>query len=252
MLIKFCKFVIVGGSAALITFGLTWLFTEKFHLWYMGSLVIATGIAMAWNFTFSNYWTFAVKNRTPKDADYEWFAYYHGNPIQRWWKRQIAKTVWKFVPHSSKLLDIGCGSSPIIGHYQKAIGIDKNEDKIRFMREKFPDNSFIPLDNTEGFKNNSFDYVLCVEVIEHSKEPEKLIKEIARVTKIYGNVVIATPDYSKILWHIAEKFTPYKDEHCSKFTKGILEEMCRKHKLIPVKSKYIAGCDLCEQFVRAE
>ena len=248
MLTKFIKFCIVGGTGALITFGVTWLLTEEVGLWYMGSLVIATLIAMTSNFLFNNYWTFAVKTRTPDDADYDYFAFYHGNPIQKWWKRKIAKTVWEWIPNSSKLLDIGCGSSPIIGKYKRAIGIDKNDDKIRFMREKYPDNMFVTIANTEGFKDNSFDYVLCIEVIEHSKEPEKMIKEISRMLKVYGKAIIATPDYSRILWHIAEKFTPYKEEHCAKFTKGILEEMCRRNGLIPSEFKYIAGCDLVELY----
>lgn len=252
MLVKFIKFAIVGGTGAIITWGLTWLFTEKAGFWYMGSLVIATFVAMVSNFLFNNYWTFAVKTRTPNDADYEWFAFYHGNPVQKWWKRNIAKTVWEWIPHSSKLLDIGCGSSPIIGHYKRAIGIDKNDSKIKFMREKFPDNFFVSMNSTDKFKNNSFDFVLCIEVIEHSKEPEKIISEISRVTKAYGRAIIATPDYSKKLWHIAEKFTPYKEEHCTKFTKELLEEMCRKHKLLPSRFVYVAGCDLVEEFVKAE
>jgi ubiquinone/menaquinone biosynthesis C-methylase UbiE len=240
----------VGGTGAVITFGVTWLLTEKFGLWYMGSLVIATAIAMTSNFLFNNYWTFAVKPRTPSDADYEWFAYYKGNPIQRWWKRSIAKIVWEWIPNSSKLLEVGCGSSPLIGRYKRAIGIDKNEDKIKFMREKFPDNNFIPMDTTEGFKSSSFDYVLCIEVIEHLSAPEKMVTEISRVLKTGGIAVIATPDYSRILWHIAERFTPYKEEHCAKFTRGILEEMCRKHNLIPVQHRYVAKCDLIEQFIK--
>lgn len=249
-LVKYLKFAIVGGTGALITFGLTWILTEIAGLWYMGSLVIATIIAMTSNFLFNNYWTFAIKPRTPDDADYEWFAFHKGNPIQRYWKRAIANAVWEWIPHSSRLLDIGCGSSPIIGKYKRAIGIDRNNDKVRFMRNKYPDNQFINMSSTEAFKDNSFDYVLCIEVIEHSREPEKMIIEISRVLKHNGIVVIATPDYSRILWHIAERFTPYKEDHHAKFTRGILEEMCRRHKLAPVQHRYIAKCDLVEEFVK--
>jgi ubiquinone/menaquinone biosynthesis C-methylase UbiE len=252
MLIKFIKFCIVGGTGAIITFGLTWLLTEELDLWYMGSLVIATIVAMTSNFLFNNYWTFSTKLRNPSDADYEWFAFYHGNPVQKWWKQSIAKIVWNWIPNSSKLLDIGCGSSPVIGHYSNAIGLEKNEDKVMFMRKRFPKNSFINMDTTQNLHSNSFDYVLCIEVVEHSKEPEDIIKEISRLLKVYGTCVIATPDYSKILWHIAEKFTPYKDEHITKFTRESLEEMCKKYKLVPNRFRYVAKCDLVEQFTRIE
>ena len=250
MIIKLCKFMLVGGTGALITFGLTWIFTEKLGLWYMGSLVIATIVAMVSNFLFNNYWTFAVKTRQPSDADYEWFAYYQGNPIQRWWKRSIAKTIWDWIPDSSNLLEIGCGSSPTIGKYNGATGIDINEDKIKFMQSKFPQNEFVKTDTTKDFKSNSFNNILCIEVVEHLKEPEKVISEISRMLKCYGMAVIATPDYSKKLWHVAEMFTPYKDEHCYKFNRERLEKMCQTYNLVPLKYKYVAKCDLVEIFLK--
>jgi len=252
LLTKFIKFATVGTTGAIITFGLTWILTEKLGLWYMASVAIATIVAMVSNFLFNNYWTFAVKPRTPSDADYEWFAYYHGNPIQRWWKRSITKTIWDWIPDSNCLLELGCGSSPTIGRYNGAIGIDINEDKIKFMQSKFPQNEFIKTDTTKDFKSNSFNYVLCIEVVEHLKEPEKVISEISRLLKVYGTAIIATPDYSKKLWHIAEMFTPYKDEHCTRFTRESLETLCKEYKLRPIKYSYIAGCDLVEQFVRVE
>lgn len=248
MLTKYIKFCVVGGIGALITFGVTWLFTEKVGLWYMGSLVIATLIAMTSNFFLNNYWTFSTKIRTPNDADYEWFAFYNGNPIQKWWKQSIAKTIWNWIPNSSTLLDIGCGSSPIIGKYKKAIGIDKNESKLNFMREKFPESTFINAYNTSIFSDEHFDYVLCIEVLEHLKDPERTIMEISRIAKVNGRIVIATPDYSSWLWKIAELFTPYKEEHVYKFTKEKLEDMCQKYNLTPIDYKYIASCDLVEEF----
>ena len=63
-----------------------------------------------------------------------------------------------------------------------------------------------------------------------------------------GKIIIATPDYRRFLWRIAEFFTPYKDEHISKFNKRNLEAICLKHGLRPVKHKYIATCDLIEMF----
>lgn len=42
-------------------------------------------------------------------------------------------------------------------------------------------------------KDNQVDVVLCLDVIEHIKEDEKMIKEISRVLKTGGKVVLTTP-----------------------------------------------------------
>jgi hypothetical protein len=239
---RFIKFCIVGGSGALITFGITYLLTEYYHLWYILSMVIAVAIATVWNYNFNLLWTFKVlvDFRSP---GYEWESFYNGNPIQKWWKQSIAKTVWEWIPSNETLLDVGCGSSPIISKYSKATGIDTNYDKLKFMQTKLKDlqfYGFIP------FKPETYENVICIEVLEHLNNPEELIKEIsARVIK---KVVIATPDYKKPMWSIAEKFTPYKEDHKTKLNRELLESICLKYNLHPVKFRYIAGCDLVELF----
>jgi len=246
---KFIKFCIVGGTGALETFGITWLLTERFGLWYMASMVFAVAFATISNFTLNTVWTYRL-GKSPKDADYEWLAFYKGNIIQKWWKNSIAKTVWSWTDSHVSTLDIGCGSSPIITHYNSnSMGIDGNTEKLKFMIEKCPNVYFSA---TELWKiNNKYQQVLCIEVIEHLSKPQDMVSELARVTKSGGKVIIATPDYSKLLWNLAEKFTPYKEEHITKFTRQSLEKLCRKYNLVPIKYKYVAGCDLVEMFEKA-
>lgn len=239
---RFVKFCIVGGSGAIITFGATWLLTELLGMWYMASMVIAVVIATIWNYNFNLYWTFRT-NIKFNDSCYEWESFYNGNPVQKWWKQSIAKTVWSWIPSSDRLLDIGCGSSPIITNYINAVGVDINLDKLKFMRAKCPDIEFT--DTINGF---NYDSILCIEVLEHLENPEIIIYDISKRVKNNGKVVFATPDYKKRLWHIAEKFTPYKDNHYTKLDKELLEKMCIKNRLYPIRHKYIAGCDLIEMF----
>jgi len=247
---KFLKFCIVGGIGAVITFSLTWILTEMFSLWYMFSLVLAVIVATISNFTLNTIWTFKV-DIDPSEADYEWRSFYRGSIIQKWWKQSIAKTIWSWVPNASSLLDIGCGSSPIITNYygEEIVGIDKNQSKLEFMKSKCPRHTFDDKD-TQEYPDGHFDHILCIEVMEHLHDPGEMISEIARLTKDGGQIVIATPDYSKWLWKIAERFTPYKEEHIFQFTKESLEKICSDYGLQPVRHKYIAGCDLCEEFVK--
>lgn len=247
---KFIKFSIVGGIGAVITFGLTWLLTEIFGLWYMLSLTIAAVTALCSNYTLNCLWTFKIAKNTD-DADYEWDSFYNGSIIQRWWKQRIAKTIWGWIPNASKLLDVGCGSSPIITHYPDALGIDVNSKKLEYLQERCPyiktQKAQTGLFLLESVKNQ-FDYVLCIEVLEHIKHPEYTMAAVSDLLKENGKLVVATPDYNRPLWHLAERFTPYKEKHITHFTRRSLEELCANFNLIPVKHKYIATCDLMEMF----
>jgi len=251
-MLRFTKFCIVGFTGAIITFGITYILTEYANLWYMASLIFATTLAMISNFTFNNIWTFKDRQELkakPTEYNYDWEGYYNGSLIQKWWKQTLAKKVWQFTLADSKLLDIGCGSSPIIGGYKNATGIDLNGSKIAFIKSKYPELRFMRMDaeNLE-FGDNSFDSVLCIELVEHLKNPKIVISEIARVLKESGVAVIATPDYGRPWWYLAELFTPTKQEHVYKFTRKKLKNMCKEFGLELLDYDYVAGCDLIAAF----
>jgi 2-polyprenyl-3-methyl-5-hydroxy-6-metoxy-1,4-benzoquinol methylase len=83
----------------------------------------------------------------------------------------------------AKLLDAGCGLGDFTQAFKEvgidAIGLDREVD---FETERFP------------FKEQ-FDVVFSKSVIEHLWKPDNFIKEIKRVLKPNGKVVIMTPDW---------------------------------------------------------
>lgn len=181
--------------------------------------------------------------KTQRRLDYEWNSYFHGNVIQKWWKQSIANTIWEWIPYSENILDIGCGCSPIIAHYPNATAIDINDDKLEFIKYKVPTLQVYNMSAEKlEFADNTFDNVLCIEVVEHLKS-DRIFSEINRVLKINGTAIIATPDYSKLLWYLAELFTAYKEEHINKYTKGLLDTICTENNLILENHRYIALCD---------
>jgi len=219
-------------------------------LFYLLSLVFAVGVATITNYTFNTLWTFKVERKIDS-PDYEWMSFYQGNPIQRWWKQGIAKAIWKMLPRGGKLLDIGCGSSPNNSRYSDVTAVDLDQGKLATLKAKMPHISTIVGSACKlEFPDASFDSVTCIEVLEHLPSPKRAVEEIARVLKVGGKAVIATPDYSKKQWLLAEKFTSYRNGHVSRFTKNDLEILCRRYKLMPKDYVYIAGCDLCELFVK--
>ena len=93
---------------------------------------------------------------------------------------------------SLKVLDVGCGER-IYEHIfpgSEYIGIDV-EVSGRSPEYKKPDKYFNGFDIP--FPDKTFDVILCTEVIEHCSSPEKLVKEIYRVLKPNGELLLTVP-----------------------------------------------------------
>ena len=106
-------------------------------------------------------------------------------------RKPILDAVHDSVPVlNGKLLDVGCGQKPYasILKCETHIGIDlasspNNTGKFDLTF----DGLHIP------FNDSEFDSVLCTEVIEHSRNPLALMKEIARVLKSSGHALVTVP-----------------------------------------------------------
>ena len=114
---------------------------------------------------------------------------------------------------SGKILVIGCDSQDemnIINKTCKATGIDLSKVAIKKSKEKYPEFEYYVANATNlPFPDNSFDYVVCSEVIEHISEAERALQEIRRVLKNGKTFIVTTPNW--LSWYglarkIAEMF----------------------------------------------
>ena len=74
--------------------------------------------------------------------------------------------------------------------YENYIGIDVEDsghDSDRKIVDRYFDGFSIPFDD------NTFDSILCTEVLEHAVDPEILIQEMKRVTKNDGMIFLTVP-----------------------------------------------------------
>ncbi|MFQ5561574.1 MAG: class I SAM-dependent methyltransferase [Nitrospinota bacterium] len=94
---------------------------------------------------------------------------------------------------SGVLLDIGCGLKPyhdvFVDNVSKYIGVDwaSSCHQNRKIIDAFSNNNALP------FKSNSFETVLCTEVLEHSPNPSLAIQEVWRVLKPGGTLIMTAP-----------------------------------------------------------
>ncbi|MCK5776340.1 MAG: class I SAM-dependent methyltransferase, partial [Bacteroidales bacterium] len=115
---------------------------------------------------------------------------------------------------SGKVLEIGCGEgygmSILAPKSTKYLAIDKYKTTIDptlpdFKKIKFKQMTIPPF---IGIEDSSFDYVVSFQVIEHIEEDDFFSREIFRVLKPGGKLILTTPNIKMSLtrnpWHIRE------------------------------------------------
>ena len=86
-----------------------------------------------------------------------------------------------------KVIDIGAGEVPYKQYFTKCQYytqdiVNNKQKSIDYVC----DSKKIPV------KNNSFDYIICTQVLEHVKEPHLVVKEMYRILKRGGKVFLTT------------------------------------------------------------
>jgi SAM-dependent methyltransferase len=181
------------------------------------------------------FWALWKLRNSIAAADYDYRAHDSPIPLQRYWQRSRYKHIVELIGGQGPVLDVGCGSSHIIGALPKgSVALDVLMNKLRFAR-RFP----VPRVNASGFAlpfaDASFPCVLCSQVIEHVPMVPSMIDELCRVLAPGGRLVLGTPDYDRWEWVWIEKAygmaAPggYADEHISHYTrKGLLDDFARR------------------------
>jgi SAM-dependent methyltransferase len=116
----------------------------------------------------------------------------------------IYQDVKKVVPSmQGKVLDVGCGDSPyqfLLDPSVEYKGIDVNiADDFKYKNDKITvfDGKHIP------FEDNTFDGIMCTEVLEHCEDFQILVNEMFRVCKKGATGVITIP------WSARFHYIPY-------------------------------------------
>jgi len=117
----------------------------------------------------------------------------------------------KKIKNDSKILELGCGQSKglryLVSHnyikQENSYGIDQSDLAIEFLKKKLPKANLEQGDIFSlKFNDDTFDYVLMMEVIEHLEDPLKVLKEVERVLKPNGELIISFPNYINFPWLI--------------------------------------------------
>ena len=116
----------------------------------------------------------------------------------------------KFFSKNDVVLDVGCGDGKltylVAPNVKTIIGVDNQEYPLKFARLIFDklnikNSKFEVGDITKlKYKSNSFDKVVCWDVIEHVPKDIAIkgIKELIRVLKPNGRLLLTTPNSKEL------------------------------------------------------
>lgn len=110
------------------------------------------------------------------------------------------KLAYEWIPNlCESILEVGCSSGYftrcLTSKAKEVYGIDVNGEHINIAKMKYPNVNFLVSDaGNLPFVDEMFDVVVMLEVFEHVEDKEKAIREIHRVLKSDGKLILSTPN----------------------------------------------------------
>lgn len=127
------------------------------------------------------------------------------NPLKRYMVKKLNEVIIKKIQSfrhqigsdAITILDAGCGEGFIdrllADHFPDVgiTGLEYAEEAISIAEVMNPSVQYVQGDITQmPLKNNSYDIILCTEVLEHLVNPEKALDEMLRVAKRFLYITV--------------------------------------------------------------
>ncbi len=105
----------------------------------------------------------------------------------------------QLIGRGNRVLDVGCRSGNLTKYYSadnKVVGVDVDRRALEIVRESLGLKAeWVDVDSEAlPFEDNSFDVVVCTEVMEHLRFPDNALAEIARVLRSGGRFIGSVPN----------------------------------------------------------
>ena len=167
----------------------------------------------------------------------------HFNRIEKhhwWWegRRQILR---QEIDNKSnlKILDIGCGTGETLSFLNNHLshpdlyGVDSSSVAVEYAKSRGHKQILKVEADMLPFKDDTFDYVLLLDVLEHIKDDSSVLSEAKRVLKRNGKIIMTVPAL-QFLWseHDAQQ------GHYRRYVRRKVKSLAKKTKMTIEKISY--------------
>jgi SAM-dependent methyltransferase len=141
-------------------------------------------------------------------------------------------------PHKDMILDIGCGTGTVLKLLEEfgiACGVELSAHAIQFLKKRGL-NLLVRSDVSRSlpFKDNVFSVITCLDVLEHLDDDFMLLKEMVRVCRPGGHVILTVPALD-VLWSPHDAALHHK----RRYTKSqLLGKILSLHATVTKKTYY--------------
>ncbi len=126
---------------------------------------------------------------------------------RHWWyrgRRRVLRAELDrlLLPERASLLDAGCGSGRTLvelARYGDVAGIDVSPVAVTAARRRGFEDVRLGAVEELPFADESFDVVTCLDVIEHTPDDVRVLRELLRVTRPGGAAIVTVPAHPA-LW----------------------------------------------------
>ena len=109
-----------------------------------------------------------------------------------------------------RVVDIGCGTGHLLAvlrqrlapsHALELVGMDFARSALRRAQALLPTATWLLEDlYTNTLEADSFDLVLCIETLEHLRQPQRAVGELSRICRPGGSMIVTVPNGEKDSW----------------------------------------------------
>lgn len=162
------------------------------------------------------------------------------NRLYQWHLRQFLECLHEMLAdtHPRTVLDAGCGEGFVTDFVKRQntdlriTGVDLSEKAIRYARERFGEQAHFCTGDLYDlpFPDDSFDTVLCSEVLEHLEAPGQAAAELRRVARNYVVITVPLEPYFKWLNDLGQWMGLSPDPgHVNFWTKDSFQTFIERH-----------------------
>ncbi|MCG3206822.1 MAG: Ubiquinone biosynthesis O-methyltransferase [Anaerolineae bacterium] len=158
--------------------------------------------------------------------------YHHIHQIEQnhWWYIARRKIIFDWVLKelayytAPKILDIGCGTGYNLkylqaNNYTNVTGLDFSPDALHFCRSRHLPELLLGDGTLPPFQQESFDVIMALDLIEHLADDVAALRELTRLLKPKGALIIFTPAFN-FLWGLQDEVS----HHYRRYTAPELEQ----------------------------